>query len=161
VSDVTSEITSVSVVPTVLTADQRKVTGNATVTDDVGVIEAVAVAINRNTPVPVGDWNDLGLDVGTPQNGTWNGTVAVPTSNEDANYSIATAAVDEALNYVENEDLVVSVQRGPEVPLAPDGPRREIFEEKCCCEVTINITAGPVNTYVCDADSSLIPNIPE
>jgi len=120
-----------------------------------------AVAINRNTLVPVGDWNDLGLDVGMPQNGIWNGTVNIPMGNEDGNYSIAIAAVDEALNYVENEDLIVNVQRGSEVPPTPDGPPPETKEEKCCCEVSINITAGPVNIYICDPDSKLKSNIPE
>jgi len=163
VSDITPpEITSVNVVPTVLTAGQWEVTVTATVSDDVGVIEVAAVAINRNTLVPVIDWNDLGLDVGTPQNGTWNGTVTIPSGSEDGNYSIAVAAVDEALNYVENEDLIVSVQRGQEVPPPPDGPPHESNEkEKCCCEVSINIASGPVNIYVCGRDSKLKSNIPE
>jgi hypothetical protein len=162
VSDVTPpEITSVNVLPTVLTAGQWQVTVTATVTDEVGVIGVAAVAINPYLLLPVSDYMELGLDAGTPQNGTWNGSVIIPTGNDDGDYHIQIIAADEDYNYVENDDLIVSVQRGPEVQPPPDGPSEITENGKCCCEVSINITAGPVNIYVCGPDSKLESNIPE
>jgi len=153
------EITSVSVDPPVLTAGQFQATVTVTVTDDLGVISMAGVVINRETLLPVSNWNDFGFGLidGTPQDGTWNGSVSIPEGNEDGDhYRIAIRAIDVAGNYAENQDLPINVQRGTELPPlpTPDVPISETSEKgKCRCEVSVNITAGPVNIYVCRSDT--------
>jgi hypothetical protein len=147
-------ITSMNVNPPVLTAGEGQATVTVTITDDVGVISVAAVVIDRYTLLPVSIWNELGLDLGTPQDGTWNGTIIIPYGIEDGDhYRVAIRASDEAGNYIESQDLAISLQRGTGPP-----PPETNGEGKCCCDVSININSGPVNIYVCRSDMK--PDIP-
>jgi hypothetical protein len=84
----------------------------------------------------------FGLDIGTPQDGTWNGTVSIPMGIEDGDhYGVAIKAGDEAGNYVESQDLKINIHRGTVPPVSPS-------EKGKCCDLSININSGPVNIYV-------------
>ena len=162
-------ITSVLVNPMELYPGQTDVTVDVTVTDDLGVTAVESVAFDSSTGSFVSEQIPLSLASGDALNGTYNGTIVIPLSIIDGFYQIVVFAANtmsDPLVYSSwdiNDDWVINLMRGvtePSEPIPSDSPSEPNEKEKCCCDVSINITAGPVNIYVCGPNSKSQSDMP-
>jgi hypothetical protein len=161
-------ITSVAVDPMILHPGQTDVYVDVTVTDDLGVTVVEAVAFDSSTASFVSDQITLALASGDSLNGTYNGTIVIPLSVSDGFYQIVILAANtmsDPNDYTSldiNDDSVITLTRGaePPVPTPEDGSSETNAKGKCCCDVSININAGPVNIYVCGSDTNSQTDIP-
>ena len=140
-------ITLVQVNPFLLNTGETNIVVTATVTDDGGVIDVVVTA---ETP--------LTLESGDSQNGIYTGTVVIPLAPDiiDGLYGVAVLAANaEAVQgdlstYAINTDSMITLQRGNG---GNGGNADDDNSDKGCCKVSINISSGPVNIYVCGTES--------
>jgi hypothetical protein len=160
-------ITSVGVSPSSLNTGENDIVVNATVTDGTGVTSVSAVLIDSEGWI-VTDVTSLTLESGDSLNGTYTGTVVVPPDASDGQYQVAVLAsnaetVEEDFGtygiYVYEE--FITLVRGISEPDKPGDTPPDTNEEadKCCCKVSINISSGPVNIYVCGTEPKI--NSPE
>jgi hypothetical protein len=163
-------ITAAAINPTILNAGQTDVVVDATVTDDSGVTAVEAIAFDSSTGNFVSSQITLTLATGDTLNGTYRGTIVIQPSISDGQYQIiviAGNAMSDPTNFsgfAINDDSVISVERGvtgPVVPTPNNGSSETNEKARCCCEVSINVTSGPVNIYVCGQDSRVKSNMPE
>ena len=148
-------IISVEINPLVLSADESDVIVRATVTDDGGVTRVFAGAWDP-TITDVYE-TEMTLVSGDNLNGTWTGTIVIPFGISGGLFQIAVLATnadtveEDYSTYGYNDESVITVIR-------PGEPGESGEKEECCCKVSINVTAGPVNIYVCGSEKK--SNIP-
>jgi hypothetical protein len=148
-------INTVTLNPPEFTKGISEVSISAKVTDDVGVNKVWARLFESGTSAPIsGSGSELSLTEGSPQDGTWNGVLTIPLDVSDGNYQVVSYATDVAGNSAESNVLDLKLSRG-ETQNSDDAKKGPSSE--CQCNVTINITAGPVNIYVCPPESTAKP----
>ena len=143
-------MTLVEINPMSLKAGQTDVFVKATVIDDVGVRVVTVSAHDTSKSKEIG-LTALTLVTGSPMNGTYQGTIVIPPEISDGEYQIILAALVAEDKLVSNNVATLSVKRG--VTGNSDGDDDTTAKEKSCCKVTINVSAGPVNIYICGSDT--------
>lgn len=151
-------ITLVQVNPFLLNTGETNIVVTATVTDDGGVIDVVAVPYDVNEGWAITAETPLTLESGDSQNGIYTGTVVIPLAPDiiDGLYGVAVLAANaEAVQgdlstYAINTDSMITLQRGNG---GNGGNADDDNSDKGCCKVSINISSGPVNIYVCGTES--------
>jgi hypothetical protein len=151
-------ITLVQVNPFLLNTGETNIVVTATVTDDGGVIDVVAVHYDVNEGWAITAETPLTLESGDSQNGIYTGTVVIPLAPDiiDGLYGVAVLAANaEAVQgdlstYAINTDSMITLQRGNG---GNGGNADDDNSDKGCCKVSINISSGPVNIYVCGTES--------
>jgi len=154
-------ITLVQVNPLVLNTGETNIVVTATVTDDGGVIDVVAVPYDVNEGWAITAETPLTLESGDSQNGIYTGTVVIPLAPDiiDGLYGVAVLAANaEAVQgdlstYAINTDSMITLQRGNGGNGGNGGNADDDNSDKGCCKVSINISSGPVNIYVCGTES--------
>ena len=137
---------------TVLHAGETGVRIEVIANSDVNIGPVQAVAFDPSTGTNVSSYTVLTKTSGSMNSGTFNGGVDILPTVSDGTYPIVVEVRDsrsddkDRTTYQVNADHVVNLERG-----TPPGTNTE---GKCCCDVSINISAAPVNIYVCDSASS-------
>ena len=156
--------TLVQVNPLVLNTGQTDVAVTATVTDDTGVTSVLAVPYDVNEGSAITSETTLTLESGDNLNGTYTGTIVIPPEIIDGQYGIAVLAANaesvegDFSTYAINTDNTITLARGVgggggepgDIPSDTDDQ-----SDKGCCKVSINISSGPVNIYVCGTENKL------
>jgi hypothetical protein len=174
-------ISSVKINPVNLKKGDTEVTVEATVSDDVGVTE-VGVLLNHPFKGTIANIS-LAIISGDALKGTYLGIVHVPLDIMDGTYQIVVVALNALSVEGDNSTFAgyesdITLERGViggggqagDGPVdgsqTCDGPvdgsqsgdgqtggGAEPHTNECCCKVIINVSEGPVNIYVCRADS--------
>jgi hypothetical protein len=147
------DIVYVNANPLNLTAGQTQIEVTAQVTSDSPVtlasaqIDGLAIAYVHLDPV----------SGTTPPTYQFHGFMDIPLLLNDGICLILVSFKNEHGDYVTNNTTKILLARSIIQPQPQPEPQSQPDEtDKCCCKVSLNITGGPVNIYIC-RDSKTSP----